>query len=52
MHITDQQAAERAADHENEYSRRRRNNRILNAVAISTVLCFVALYAIQHGGVQ
>lgn len=53
MHLTNQEAARRAADRENrleELARRTRNNRILNAVAIATVACMLALYMIPHGG--
>ncbi|ENZ79590.1 MULTISPECIES: hypothetical protein [Ralstonia] len=50
MQLTDNQAAERQADRENEFSRRAKNNRILNAVTLGAIVCMAVLYLIPHGG--
>lgn len=48
MHLTDNQAAERAADRENEFTRRSRNNRILNAVVVGVIVVTAASYFIPQ----
>jgi len=53
MHLSDEEAAVRAADRENvmsDYALRRRNNRILNAVVLAAIACVAAMYLIPHGG--
>ena len=48
MHLTDNEAAIRAAERENEYSRRARNNRRLNAVVLLLMAASAAVYFIPH----
>lgn len=51
MHLTDNEAAKRVADHENEFERRAKNNRILNVVTLATIVCVATLYFVfPHGG--
>ncbi len=50
MHLTDNEAAERAAERENKFARRARNNQILNGVVLAAMVCMAALYLIPHGG--
>lgn len=46
MHLTDTEAAQRAADRENEYERRARNNRRLNAAVLLLIAAATAAYFI------
>lgn len=48
MHLTDNEAAERAADRENEYARRNRNNQRLNAVVLGVMAIAVVYYLFPH----
>lgn len=50
MHLTDNEAAIRAADRENQYSRRKHNNRILNAVVAGLMVVAAIYYLVPHWG--
>ena len=49
MHLTDNQAAVRAAERENEYARRARNNRRLNAAVLLLMAVAASVYFMPHG---
>jgi hypothetical protein len=49
MRITDSEAAQRAAERENEFSRRTQNNRLLNAAALAVMVYVTIIELVRHG---
>lgn len=53
MHLTDNEAAQRAADYENrlrELARRKRNNTLLNVAALAVMVYVAVVELIKHWG--
>lgn len=48
MHLTDEQAATRAADRENRFTRQARNNQRLNAVVLGVMVVAAVYYLMPH----